>query len=175
MHKTLVPLSLLALTLAACGGGAATTSSSSSTGTAASSSGAAVSVASTSLGRVLVDSHGHTLYMLTADSRGHSTCNAQCLAYWPAVAVPKSLPHAFAGVTATVSSTALPSGGRTLTAGGLPLYTFIKDQKPGDVTGQGLALFGGTWYAVSPSGHSVTSMPSKASQPSPSTGGGYGY
>ena len=45
-----------------------------------------IHVASTSLGKVLVDGDGHTLYRLTADSPGHSTCGSQCLAYWPAVA-----------------------------------------------------------------------------------------
>ena len=36
-----------------------------------------IHVASTSLGKVLVDGDGHTLYRLTADSPGHSTCGSQ--------------------------------------------------------------------------------------------------
>ena len=48
-----------------------------------SASGGAAGVATTSLGPVLVDSKGFTVYMLTADTKGHSTCSAQCLQYWP--------------------------------------------------------------------------------------------
>jgi len=42
------------------------------------------------------------------------------------------------------------------TVGGWPLYTFAQDQVPGDVNGQGIKSFGGTWWAVSPSGKAVT-------------------
>jgi hypothetical protein len=61
-----------------------------------------------------------------------------------------------------------------LTAGGWPLYTFVKDKAPGDVTGQGVKNFGGTWYAVSPSGVAVKSTPSSSPSTS-SVKGGYGY
>ncbi len=161
MHRStlLAPVlaPLLAAGLAACAG---TTSSAPAGGgsaspAAAGTSGPPLAVAHTSLGSVLVDRQGRTVYLLTADSSGHSTCTAQCLAYWPAVAVPGRLPDHVPGVTAAVGSTALPAGGRTLTAGGWPLYTFVKDTKPGDVTGEGVASFGGTWYAVSPGGHPV--------------------
>ncbi len=53
-----------------------------------SAAGGAAGVATTSLGPVLVDSKGFTVYMLTADAKGHSTCSAQCLQYWPLVPAP---------------------------------------------------------------------------------------
>jgi len=53
-----------------------------------SAAGGAAGVATTSLGPVLVDSKGFTVYMLTADTKGHSTCSAQCLQYWPLVPAP---------------------------------------------------------------------------------------
>ncbi|MGZ4493086.1 MAG: COG4315 family predicted lipoprotein [Nocardioides sp.] len=176
MHKSVVLSPLLLLTLAACGGsggtgyGAAGTPSPGAA-SAPSGGGAVVRVASTSLGKVLVDAQGHTLYMLTADSPGHSTCNTQCLAYWPAVAPPASGGAAAPGVSATLASTAVAGGGHTVTAGGRPLYTFITDTKPGDVTGEGVATFGGVWYAVSPAGQPVKSAPSSGG----STSGGGGY
>ena len=45
----------------------------------------AVNVASTSLGDVLVDGKGLTLYMFTADADGKSACSGDCLANWPAL------------------------------------------------------------------------------------------
>ncbi len=176
MHKTLLLAAALASALTAC---STATSPVSSSGTGSPSQGSGgpahmgtsvVRVATTSIGRVLVDARGRTLYLLTADSPGHATCNAQCLAYWPPVPVPGSLPARLAGVPARIGSTALPTGGRTVTAGGWPLYTFVKDTAPGDVTGQGVASFGGVWYAVSPAGRAVRAAPAATSTP---RGSGY--
>src|SRR5881227_2262366 len=77
------------LALAACG-----SSSSSGTGgggtTAASQAGgggSAVSLKSksTSIGKVLVDPSGHTVYELVGDSAGNPKCGGSCLAIWPPV------------------------------------------------------------------------------------------
>ncbi len=172
--KTLAILAVgatAALTLSACGGNSSTTTTPAASGTSGSTTSAAgLHVASTSLGRVLVDSSGMTVYMLTADSPGHSSCSSACLTYWPAVA-----PGAKAStVTAKVASTATSSGSKIATAGGWPLYTFVQDQKPGDVTGEGVATFGGVWYAVSPSGQPVKgSGASSSSSGSAPQGRGY--
>src|SRR5262245_22468047 len=48
-----------------------------------SNSAALVKVGPTGLGRVLVDSHGKTLYMWAHDKGSKSTCNGDCAAYWP--------------------------------------------------------------------------------------------
>jgi len=173
MHKILLLSPLLLGALASCSNATSAPPAASSDAGAA-THGAVVRVASTSLGRVLVDQRGHTLYLLTADRPQHSTCNSQCLQYWPPVAVPKPMQHKLPGITARIGSTRLVSGGRTLTANGWPLYTFVKDAKPGDVTGQRVRTFGGTWYAVSPTGHTITTKPHSSSSSS-SSGGGYSY
>jgi hypothetical protein len=36
-----------------------------------------------------------------------------------------------------------------------PLYTFVKDAKPGQTSGEGLDAFGAEWYALSPPGAKV--------------------
>jgi predicted lipoprotein with Yx(FWY)xxD motif len=161
------------LTLSACGGSmyGGGQSGGSQSKSAAPASGAALHVANTSLGKVLVDSRGMTVYLLTSDKPNKSLCSAQCLAYWPPVGAPKSgatLP----GVTGKVASTKATNGSSIATVGGWPLYTYISDKSPGDVTGEGVATFGGIWYAVSPSGHAVKAKAS--STPSSSSGGG-GY
>jgi predicted lipoprotein with Yx(FWY)xxD motif len=141
----------------------------------AASAAGVLGVATTPLGPVLVDSKGFTVYLLTADTPGHSSCDAQCLQFWPLVSAPAGAAvPTVQGVNAALSVTKATSGASMLTAGGWPLYTFVKDQAPGDVNGQGKKSFGGTWYAVSPSGKPVTA-PSSSAATSGGVKGGYGY
>ena len=141
-----------------------------SSGTTSASTGA-VGVTATSLGPVLVDSKGFTVYMLTADTKDHSTCSAQCLQKWPLVPAPAgSDVSQVPGVSAALATTKATSGALMLTAGGWPLYTFVKDTAPGQVAGEGVNAFGGTWYAVSPSGAPV--MAAAQSAPATTTSGG---
>lgn len=142
----------------------------------ASTPGGVLSLATTSLGPVLVDSKGMTVYLLTADSPGHSSCAAQCLQLWPPVSGPAgSAVPSVPGVGAALAVTKTTSGASMLTAGGWPLYTFAKDMAPGDVNGQGKKSFGGTWYAVSPSGLAVKTTPKSAPTTTSDAKGGYGY
>jgi predicted lipoprotein with Yx(FWY)xxD motif len=156
------------LTLSACGSGGSSTAAqppASQKGAGAAGTG----VAQTSLGKVLVDGQGMTLYTLSADGRDKSTCATQCLQFWPAVS-PGSLASASTGDTAT------PDGTAIATVAGHPVYTFALDHNPGDVNGEGVNEFGGTWYAVSPTGKPVTAATSPSSATSaPSSGGGYSY
>jgi predicted lipoprotein with Yx(FWY)xxD motif len=159
------------LTLTACGSGSSTTASPPSGGTNAnvSQTASGVHVETTSLGRVLADADGNTVYMFSTDSSGKSTCDATCLQYWPPVAPGK----AASDVTGKVASTTTTAGGKIATVSGWPVYTFSLDQKPGDVSGEGLSDFGGVWYAVSPSGQPVKAA--GVGSPSPSTGSGPAY
>ena len=45
--------------------------------------GATVATAARSLGRILVDSRGRTLYLFEKDKRGRSACSGTCATYWP--------------------------------------------------------------------------------------------
>jgi predicted lipoprotein with Yx(FWY)xxD motif len=164
-------LAASAVTLAACGGAASGTTTTTSGGGSPSptaSSGAGIHAATTSLGKVLVDANGRTVYLLTADGRDMSTCADDCLKFWPAVAPGR------AKLGVPVGSTTTPGGTRVATVAGQPVYTFANDQAPGDVNGEGLQEFGGTWYAVSPSGQAVTGAAASGSS-SPSSGGRYSY
>jgi predicted lipoprotein with Yx(FWY)xxD motif len=168
---TLVAVSATALlTLSACGSGSSSTTAQQPT--SGGQHGSRLSVAQTSLGKVLVDGRGMTLYTLSADGRDHSTCSSQCLQFWPAVA-----PAGAGKLSVSSGSTTTPDGTAIATVAGHPVYTFSQDQKPGDVTGEGLNEFGGTWYAVAPDGATVTgrSTSPAGSPSSPSTGRGYGY
>jgi predicted lipoprotein with Yx(FWY)xxD motif len=113
---------------------------------------AALSAASTPLGRIVVDSRGRTVYEFTADSKGHSACAAACLAYWPIVAAPATMPSSLPGISGRLASITRANGARQLTLGGMPMYTFSGDAKPGQVNGQGSTGSGAKWWVVSPSG-----------------------
>ncbi len=143
------------LGVSACGG-VSYGGSSSAPQSGAISAGASLKVTTTTLGKVLVDAKGRTVYMLTSDHRGRSNCPSTCLGYWPPV--PALTVHTKpAGVTGKVGSTADTLGNQMTTVGGWPLYTYVGDKVEGDVTGEGVKSFGGTWYAMSPAGKPVTS------------------
>ena len=108
----------------------------------------AVKLADTSLGKILVDADGRTLYAFTNDANGSPTCVDACAKAWPASSV-SGQPVAGAGIAATLRSIASPSGGTMIAAGKWPLYRFVGDAGPGDTNGQGTA---GVWFAVAPDG-----------------------
>jgi predicted lipoprotein with Yx(FWY)xxD motif len=115
-----------------------TTTTVGETTTAAPATGGAttVALASTKLGQVLVDSKGMTLYLDENDKPGKPACTGSCLTAWPPLAAPASATYG-AGLDASKFSTVTASDGtKQLAVDGSPLYTWMNDQKPGDVTGQ---------------------------------------
>jgi len=133
-----------------------------------------VKAAKTSLGRVLVDGRGMTLYLFAIDKRGASSCSGQCAVFWPPLlAGTKSI--AGSGVKASLLGTAKRAGGKLqVTYNGHPLYLFKKDTKAGQTKGEGLNFFGGSWWAVSTAGVAVKHAATTSSTPPPATDPGYG-
>ena len=122
---------------------------------AAAGKGAVVSTATTSLGRVLVDAHGHTLYLFGKDRNGKSACSGACAAAWPPL-IATAKPRAGAGAAASRLGTTRRADGRLqVTYNHHPVYTFVKDTKKGQTNGEGLTAFGGTWDALSAAGAKV--------------------
>ena len=107
---------------------------------------APASIANTSLGDVMVDADGMTLYAFTKDADGTPTCNDKCAEAWPPVIVDSAeLP---AGLDANIFSVVdRADGSHQLKAGKWPLYHFAGDAAPGDVNGQGS---GGVWFVLDP-------------------------
>ncbi|HZT14474.1 MAG TPA: hypothetical protein VFA19_00875 [Gaiellaceae bacterium] len=130
----------------------------------AASAGALVKVAKTSVGRVLVDSRGHALYLYTPDKRGKSACYGKCAAFWPPL-LTSGAPRAAAGADGSLLGVSVRKDGkRQVTYAGHPLYRFAEDKKAGQVNGQG---FQGIWWLLSPSGKKVTKKPAPPTPPSP--------
>jgi predicted lipoprotein with Yx(FWY)xxD motif len=137
---------------------------------AARANGPVVSTAKTSLGQILVDSRGHTLYLFQKDTNGKSACAGQCASFWPPLIASSGKPIARAGAKASLLGTTKRADGRMqVTYDHHPLYTFVKDTKKGQTNGEALSAFGAKWYALSPAGAKVVKH---TSSPSPG-GGGY--
>ena len=130
----------------------ATASASPTYATKAPAQAASVGTAMTSLGTILVDGKGRSLYMYGADTprSGKSACAGACLAAWPPLT---GAPSAGSGVDASKLGTITGTDGSTqVTYNGWPLYYFAKDSAAGQTTGQGV---GGIWWVVSPQGEPI--------------------
>jgi predicted lipoprotein with Yx(FWY)xxD motif len=158
--RTATACALLAVTAAfatACGGmGTSATSTHSSSSIATSKS---------SVGTILVDSNGDTLYLFAKDSGGTSACSGACAKAWPPYAVKGTAPSAGPGLEASLlKSLKRADGTRQLSYDGHPLYTFSGDSKAGDLSGQDSDAFGAHWYVVSPQGSAITKAASSGAK-----------
>lgn len=106
-----------------------------------------IKTAESDLGTILVDGEGKTLYIFTQDSPGKSTCEAECLATWPAL---PGDAQAGDGVDASLLDSIKRSDGSTqATYDDWPLYYFAQDAAAGDLNGQGVS---NVWYVLGPDG-----------------------
>jgi predicted lipoprotein with Yx(FWY)xxD motif len=129
---------------------------------------ATLKVARTDLGKILVDSRGRSLYMLSSDSARKSTCFDVCVKAWPPLRTSRK-PTVGKGLKASKVGRIKRSDGKSqVTYNGHPLYRFVNDKMPGDTTGQGITSFGGRWFVLSPAGKRVSAGLSGSSG-----GGGY--
>lgn len=97
----------------------------------------------TTKGPTLTDAKGMSLYTFDKDADGKSACNSPCAANWPALKAEAS-DAASNGYTVI----ARDDGSRQWVHKGKPLYTFAKDQKAGDITGDG--FLNGAWHLAQP-------------------------
>ena len=116
---------------------------------------ATVSLRKTSLGLILVNSKGHTLYLFAKDRNGQSACNGSCARFWPPL-LSQGKPTAGSGVRLSMLGTTRRSNGsRQVTYNKHPLYTYALDKRAGQTKGEGVSAFGARWYAVSARGKAV--------------------
>jgi predicted lipoprotein with Yx(FWY)xxD motif len=96
----------------------------------------------TSLGPVLTDLRGMTLYTLSDDKNGVSACYERCAKLWPPFLVANGAKPA-----GKWSVTARTDGTQQWVYNGKPLYLWDKDKRPGDVTGH---KNGDVWWVARP-------------------------
>lgn len=100
----------------------------------------------TSLGSVLTDSAGRTLYFFSLDADGNSACTGSCLTAWPVFHT--GTLNVGAGLDAKDFGTITRSDGSIQTTyKGWPLYYFANDAKAGDLNGEGV---GNIWFTAKP-------------------------
>ncbi len=163
-RKTVLIVAALALVAAACGGDdegstdttpaptttqATTAAPTTAAPTTAAPAVAAVTVANSSLGDILADQDGNTLYLFLPDAQGPSVCNGDCAEAWP------PLLEAMAGDgvdAALLGSATRDDGSEQVTYNGWPLYYFAGDSAPGDTNGQGVNE---VWFVLDAAGDGI--------------------
>ena len=104
------------------------------------------------LGRFLADEKGNALYLFTKDDKNMSNCYDKCATAWPPL-LSAGQPKGMDGINASLlGTTQRKDGSIQVTYNSYPLYYYVKDEKPGDVKGQGV---GDVWYVISPEGEMV--------------------
>jgi predicted lipoprotein with Yx(FWY)xxD motif len=91
---------------------------------------------------VLATPSGATVYTFDKDTvgSGKSACNGPCAQLWPPVAA-----QAADAASGDWSIVTRDDGGRQWAYKGAPIYTFSKDAKPGDMTGD---KFKDIWHVI---------------------------
>lgn len=90
----------------------------------------------------LVDGQGMTLYTYGKDSEGQSNCTQECADIWPPLVASED-----ATGSGDWSLVTRDDGTQQWAYDGKPLYTYVKDTKPGDTTGDTLM---GVWHVAKP-------------------------
>ncbi|TSD45921.1 hypothetical protein FFI94_006905 [Rhodococcus sp. KBS0724] len=105
------------------------------------------------LGTITVDGEGMTVYIYDPDEE-HPTgdsCDESCLRYWPAVTSVTDSPVT-EGINAAIGTVPGPEGSFQVTVNGKPVYRYLDDQVPGDMSGQSI---GSLWFMIDEFGNPV--------------------
>jgi predicted lipoprotein with Yx(FWY)xxD motif len=109
--------------------------------------------------KVLVDSHGFTLYELSPETTHHLLCKSSaCLGFWPPLKASSAKAKLVkgAGVKGKLG-TMRRHGFFQVTLDGRPLYRFSVETAKGQSKGQGIHGFGGVWHVVREGAATTTS------------------
>lgn len=100
-------------------------------------------IGQTTKGKTLTDAKGMTLYTFDKDATGKSACNGPCAGNWPPL-----MASADAQPGGSYTTIQRDDGSKQWAYKGKPLYTWSKDSKPGDITGDG--FLNGAWHVAQP-------------------------
>ena len=96
--------------------------------------------ADSSMGKIYTDDKGMTLYTFDKDEPGKSNCYDKCAVNWPPF--PATADDKPEGDWTIIDRT---DGTKQWAYEGKPVYLWVKDTKPGDVTGD---MVGEVWHVV---------------------------
>ncbi|XVV01937.1 hypothetical protein ACQPW3_31815 [Actinosynnema sp. CA-248983] len=117
------------------------------------------------MGDVVQDGDGRTLYRFDKDTPNppKSNCEGKCAETWPPL-LANGAPKLEGVDPALVGTVKRADGTEQVTLAGWALYTYSKDEAPGQWKGQGV---GGTWFVVQPDGkRNVECLPPGVAVPS---------
>jgi predicted lipoprotein with Yx(FWY)xxD motif len=119
------------------------------------------------LGRILVNAQGMTLYTLSTEAGGSVQCTGSCLQAWPplVLAAGASTPTLPAGTPGTLGVITRQDVGQQVTYNGFPLYMYSGDSKAGDTNGEGVPQSPGTWHAAKVAAAAATPVTSPTAGP----------
>jgi predicted lipoprotein with Yx(FWY)xxD motif len=123
-----------------------------------------------SLGQVVVDGRGYTIYRYDKDTAKppHSNCLDDCFPKWPPIIDTGDVQ--LDGVDqALVGSVVRDDATRQVTIAGWPAYRFSGDSVPGDARGQGV---GNVWFAFTPTGKKAAGAATGSANNGAGSGGG---
>ncbi len=91
---------------------------------------------------VLTDAKGMTLYIFVKDDAGKSNCNDKCADAWPPLMADEG-----AAAAEKFSVVTRDDGSKQWAYKERPLYLWVRDEKPGDTSGEGV---GNVWLVARP-------------------------
>ncbi|MFF8916266.1 hypothetical protein ACF08M_23800 [Streptomyces sp. NPDC015032] len=148
---TMLAVAALATACSSDDGSTTTTASAPPSSDATAAAGAVSTSSSPTLGTIIVNEAGRTLYAFDNDTTDPATsnCYADCAAKWPAV---PATTNAKGIDPSLLGSVTRKDGTKQLTIKNHPVYLFAGDQAAGDTKGQALK---GVWYALTPQGAEI--------------------
>jgi predicted lipoprotein with Yx(FWY)xxD motif len=167
-----------ALLLAACAKSSTPSSGGTTAAPAPSTAATAVAIHTAtvgSVGVVLEDATGFTLYHNTLETPGKIVCTGGCESVWPPVLLPAGTASAMAGMGlhGGLGTIKRPDGTTQVIYKGMPLYRYSGDTAAGQDNGEGIE---NVWFAAKASGSGGTTPASVMPTPTSSkSSGGYGY
>jgi predicted lipoprotein with Yx(FWY)xxD motif len=122
----------------------------------AATNGTKIKLRKTSVGKILTNSRGFTVYEFARDSKNKDKCVKIrfCTSTWPLVTT-KGKPVAGPGVNKSLLGTIKVGKKTQVTYNGHPLYTYVGDASPGETSYVGVSMYGGKWNALNAKGKIV--------------------
>jgi len=116
-----------------------------------------------SLGSILTDGAGISLYLFDNDTAGMSSCSGGCLNSWPALLTEYGT-AATNDVTGTLGTITRGDGSLQVTVNDMPVYYWVNDAVAGDAGGHSL---GSVWWLLNAEGNAIRQMAEAAATPTP--------
>ena len=100
------------------------------------------------LGQIVADPGGMTLYTWAGDTPGASSCSGGCATAWPPYLVDEDMAMNLMDPSMRVGIIERDDDTYQVAIDGWPVYYFVRDTAPGDANGEGANAFGARWSVI---------------------------